>query len=86
MLPFTAMTRDSPARRTRIGHSPPIVCICGLTTPSTKLAATAASIALPPALSTSAPALADRLLFDATAPCVPIRRGWKVRASVGRMR
>jgi hypothetical protein len=86
MLPFTASTRDSPARRTRIGHSPPTVCIWGLTRPSTNEAATAASMALPPALSTSAPAFADRLLFEATAPRVPISRGWKVRDSVGRMR
>jgi hypothetical protein len=75
MLPFTAITRRSPAGRTRIGHSPPMVCICGLTRPSTKLAATAASIALPPALSTSTPAFTERWEFAATAPRVPIRRG-----------
>ena len=39
-LPFTANTRFSPTGRTRIGHSPPSVCICGLTRPSTKVAAT----------------------------------------------
>jgi hypothetical protein len=60
MLPFSAITRDSPARRRRIGHSPPSVFICGFTRPSTSVIATAASTALPPALRMSAPAFADR--------------------------
>src|SRR6185436_13025451 len=80
------ITRSSPAARKRIGHSPPSVFICGLTRPSTSVIATAASIALPPALRMSAPALAERYEFDATPPFVPIRREWNVVASVGAMR
>jgi hypothetical protein len=75
MLPLTEMTRDSPAGRSRIGHSPPMVCICGLTSPSTSVAAIAASKALPPPLRMSTAAFTDRYEFAATAPCVPIRRG-----------
>jgi hypothetical protein len=62
------------------------VFICGLTRPSTKEAATAASTALPPALSMSTPALTERFEFPATAPWRPRMRGWKVMPSVGAMR
>jgi hypothetical protein len=60
VLPFSAMTREPPAGRMRTGHSPPIVCICGLTSPSTSVAAHAASIALPPAFRMSTPAFTER--------------------------
>ena len=60
MFPFRHTTRDSPAGRMRIGHSPPSVCICGFTSPSTRVAAQAASIALPPAFRMSTPAFTER--------------------------
>ena len=60
VLPLIEKTFLSASLYTSADSSPPNVCMCGFTTPSTKAAATAASNALPPRRNTVMPASADR--------------------------
>ena len=60
VFPLIEKTFRSAALYTRADNSPPNVCMCGFTTPSTSVAATAASNALPPLRNTDMPASADR--------------------------
>ena len=58
--PFMALTRPVAASWTSMTTSPPRLSMCGFRTHSARIAATAASIALPPSRRTPAPASAER--------------------------
>ena len=68
--PLSATTRPSPAGAYRQKQSPPIPVECGSITPSTATAATAASMALPPARSTSSAVSVAAGMEVAAMPCV----------------
>ena len=68
--PFSATTSSVPAGAYRQKQSPPMPVDCGSITPSTAQAATAASIALPPARSTSSAVSVAAGIAVAAMPCV----------------
>ena len=71
------------ARWITIRPSPPIPLAFGSTTPIAKAAATAASTALPPALSISRPACEARACADATMPRFAVTWALRVAAAGG---